>query len=121
MGSALLVLDHAHLRFPLPLKSHAYLDSATLLLDFAHLELLLFPRSLSKTGSAALVSGLTCAGLVFALLVTDSSHLDLSMPTQSFARFEFLLPAVGFTHSDLFLLLQSCSHYGFAALIFGIA
>ena len=101
LGALIAVADAAHADLLLPLRSYLQLGFAVLQFSAANLALSPLMKGFGRLGSSVLVLGLSCAGPVSLLSVTDLTSFDLSVLVRSMAQPGLTMPAPHHVHADL--------------------
>ena len=120
-ASLMLLPDGCYTGLPTFLRRRARMDLSVLAPGVAKLGFAPSLQQFCRAGLTASVSGLTCLGFVFLLLVTESTRLGVPVSTRSFSKPELAVPISGYGHVDTASSSQSVGRAGSVALVYNTA
>eukprot|EP00435_Cladocopium_sp_Y103_P006375 s4706_g2.t1 len=103
------------------LQSFSHIDSAIPVYDFQMVDSSTFSHDIAWFGFTLPISGLSCSGFVFVLLLVDCGHMGFLLPVRTFIHPESLLLVIDFTRLEPFLPPQSVAQLDSFLLLLELA
>ena len=106
------VMTATHLELSSFLHSPGHSESSSSVMDLQQLDPPLSCQAFAQLGPIVLLSGLSCAGLIFSPSIIDATNLGLALPARSFSHLDLAPLVPDLTHIDPSFPLRSSSHPG---------